>query len=493
MRIVITLIASIGLVAGTFSQPLTIDSTFQPFFDIRCCGAFAGSITSLHEDQTTGKLYMSGDFSFSMNNQSYNGYASMQNDGSYNGDFLGSSFMAGPFSAIFPMNDSVFALEYTGDYIPIDTNGAIVMVDWRTNYRKTIRCSASNFPYFYSDGSSLMSNGLGNPGSCTIIVPPDTFPHRYIVKIDPQGYWDSTFSHEGNFHVNGFIPYDSTRIFVFGIPARLTHYDGKRVNGFFRIFLDGTLDTTFKVVLADTLGNYFSISNLQSDGSFFLTGYGFSLQDYPGQRFHLVKFNADGSVDTSFKMHHQLKELNYVVGVNNIVTTPDGGYIISGNFDSIQGYPKHNLAKLDSSGNLEPQYFNTHGPDTSHWQGAGMEWIRIEKSAFGGYYAYGDFISWDGKATQPIVRLKGLTTGVRERTKNDLKVQLFPNPSSGLIKISTTADLQSIAVYNLQGHKVQEIPPKTRSWQLPEENGFYLIRLHDANGNIYTEKVIRTN
>jgi len=56
MRYLFTLLFSMVLVLGAFSQALTIDTTFKPFIDIRCCGASAGSISDIWENSTSGAV-----------------------------------------------------------------------------------------------------------------------------------------------------------------------------------------------------------------------------------------------------------------------------------------------------------------------------------------------------------------------------------------------------------------------------------------------------
>jgi hypothetical protein len=80
-------------------------------------------------------------------------------------------------------------------------------------------------------------------------------------------------------------------------------------------------------------------------------------------------------------------------------------------------------------------------------------------------------------------------TEKEQKTKNN--IQLYPNPTTGLINLSFEKALQSIEIYNLQGQKVQEVTPQKRSWELPEQSGLYLIRIQDEEGNVYTEKIIK--
>src|SRR5690554_897463 len=353
--LLITFLFSLSLTAGLLAQPLSIDSTFQPFFDIRS-GIGKGGISDLWEDPNSGKLYLSGDYKFSVGQEYYESHASLLRNGNYNYDFKGSSFIAHiNLGKITPFGDSILMYQhsFSGFYLPINKKGAIVMEDWSRNYgRKSVRCSAASEPYFFPDGSALMSNAYSSniPDACKIILPPDTFPHRYIVKIDPQGFWDSTFTPDANYDPKGFMPYDSNQIFVYGQPWAFTHYDGVRVNGLCRIYLDGTLDTTFKTpLLSDTSGlnisSTFFIKNInKNDGSFFILGTYYLEEFGTKKRFKILKFHADGTIDSTFNTSQNITVTETAVPISvvgSIVPTPDNGYLVSGLFDTYLGYDKH--------------------------------------------------------------------------------------------------------------------------------------------------------
>lgn len=84
-----------------------------------------------------------------------------------------------------------------------------------------------------------------------------------------------------------------------------------------------------------------------------------------------------------------------------------------------------------------------------------------------------------------------MITSTENKLIQKASIFLSPNPTNGILKLQTQAQVQSIEVYNLQGQKVQEISPRTRKWELPEKSGLYLIRIQDVKGRVYTEKVIK--
>ena|SRR5690554_7205260 len=84
-----------------------------------------------------------------------------------------------------------------------------------------------------------------------------------------------------------------------------------------------------------------------------------------------------------------------------------------------------------------------------------------------------------------------LITSISKKFQVKSEIKLSPNPTNGILKLQTQAQVQSIEIYNLQGQKVQEVNSKKRKWELPEKSGLYLIRIQDEKGRVYTEKIIK--
>lgn len=442
------------------AQTLLIDSTFQPHFDIRT-GLNAGSIRDVWENPKNGKILIAGGFDFTLLNprQVHGSYTMIQRNGNRDFSFVGSGFSsAGAVSNIIEITDSAIYLNKSNALGAIDSTGISVRGSWLINARKTVQCMSTEKPFYFNDGSFLFSNSLGNLGSCKIINPPDTFSHRYIVKVNPQGLWDSTFLKDANSYPSGFVAYDSNRIIVYGNPSRFTHYDSVRVNGLCRIFHDGTLDTTFKTpILSDTIENTRPlIGPIESDGKFILHGR-FYLKD--SSHFQtMIRLNSDGSLDSTFNNFNGPDDtLLFIPAVQSVAKTEDNGYLVGGYFNNYQGYFKNNIAKIDSNGYVEKAYFKGLGPDSSFIlgsQGIGIVY-KILPSKFGGYYVAGDFLKWDGNPTQPIVRLKeSSATSIDEVTSKNESMLLYPNPvnQSFVLQIKKTK-LLNFQLFNSLGQQ----------------------------------------
>ena len=73
----------------------------------------------------------------------------------------------------------------------------------------------------------------------------------------------------------------------------------------------------------------------------------------------------------------------------------------------------------------------------------------------------------------------------------DEGLKIYPNPTSGLLKIESEKPLSRIGVYNLQGQKVMEVGPAESQFELPQESGLYLVRVTTQDGEVVNKKVIK--
>lgn len=478
---------------GLNAQAFTIDTTFQPFFDIRSFN-YVG-IDRIHEIPS-GKLFLSGAFAIRVGAQTFGGLVSVLNDGSRNVNFNNG---AGG-SAIVPISPHYFAAG-SSLYNKIDTNGNLPFPNWLNTYNYTVPCTAA-LPYFYEDGSALFqNNNSGVP--CKVYGQSNPNPGTSsLIKVTPQGYWDSTFTGRAYGEVDFIFDYDTSRLMLMGRNNRFKTYNGDTINNLCRIFHDGSLDTTFSSPLKDTTFiSAVNTSEAEEDGSFLLYG-AFALKGY-NQLFSLVKLKADGSLDSTFNnfntVVHQYHMGFLLTGINKVLKTDDGGYLVGGNFSTYQGYQKNDLVKLDSNGNVEPQYFTSPGPDSSQFAGTLLSTVHtITRSRFGGYYVGGSFLKWDGKAVQPIVRIfdENYVTGANSLKPKAKSLKLYPNPTKGIVNVQTDQAIESIRVFDINGRLLVrlsgvKITSKRTQFELPQEKGLYLVRIVTEDGQLFTEKIVK--
>jgi uncharacterized delta-60 repeat protein len=135
------------------------------------------------------------------------------------------------------------------------------------------------------------------------------------------------------------------------IGGAFTQVNGVARRGVARLNGDGTLDTSFA---SSVFGSDFLVRvvALQSDGKV-LVGGGFTTINGPARR-SIVRLNSDGTLDTSFG--------NGQAGVAGIVRAvlvqSDGKIVIGGYFDTVNGTARGGIARLNSDGTLDTSFGN---------------------------------------------------------------------------------------------------------------------------------------
>jgi uncharacterized delta-60 repeat protein len=128
------------------------------------------------------------------------------------------------------------------------------------------------------------------------------------------------------------------------IGGKFTHVNGISANSLARINIDGSLDATFGKNIGKGFSDAINAIELQPDGKILAGGIFQKYNDL--QKEILVRLNADGTLDTSFKPNLLAGSGN--TGVNAILALPSGEIIVGGDFFTAANY--NNLAKLKADG-----------------------------------------------------------------------------------------------------------------------------------------------
>lgn len=499
---IILIFIYLGLKVELKAQPsFSIDSSFTPFLDFTMfVGYGGGDVSDIWENPLNENIYVVGAFNRSFNGKKYYGNVCYTKNGllcpNYNGAF-GLNLLK-----IFPINDSILVVTKPDFLLHVDFNGNFKNTSYQSNLRKSVPCKFGYNPYFFKDGSALLANTLGNiPEKCFPIYMGDTFPHQYLIKVDPQGNYDSTFNHVLSYIPTGFLTYDSNQILIYGLPRKFTMYDGITINGLCRTDLNGNIDTTFKSIFNPGNGGFDQIL-VQKDGKILIAG-SFQLKDYLSQWFSIVRLNKNGSLDTTFMNFEGPKDSTLINGANvaSMSRTADNGYLVSGYFNQYQGYSKNGIAKIDSTGKIEPQYFTSIGPDSSITPTGIPGVSKIISSVNGGYYMVGNWKYWDGKPSQPIIKIHGLSVGLNEK-KNNEKTKLlnivYPNPTNAILNLKWLPNqntnkpyIYQIQILDLQGRVIKQIDNKVNLINIENiENGIYFLKVFGEDGN-EVKKIIK--
>lgn len=123
--------------------------------------------------------------------------------------------------------------------------------------------------------------------------------------------------------------------------------------------------------------------------------------------------------------------------------------------------------------------------------------MTIEKSLFGGYYVGGDFRVWDGNPSEPLVRLKLVTTtGIGENGLAQPKIDISPNPANGVVTVKSELPIEGIRLFDVLG-KAQSIrfyPPTDKEHNLKIEKlpaGIYFVQVLLKNGQSLSRKLVK--
>ncbi len=157
----------------------------------------------------------------------------------------------------------------------------------------------------------------------------DNKDRKTIARLNANGTLDESFNagepgEEGNVFA---IAIQSDGKIIVGGTFRKWNGLATDANYIVRLNADGSRDATFKSPLVpDEVIRSVTCLAIQADGKIFAGGY-FDAANLPGHT-NLVRLNADGSVDSSFTAPE--KEMK-VLGVRALVLQPDGKLLVGGN------------------------------------------------------------------------------------------------------------------------------------------------------------------
>lgn len=274
----------------------------------------------------------------------------------------------------------------------------------------------------------------------------------------------------------------------------VTQYDGQAVSRVFRIWPDGSLDTTFHSPIT-TGTSWPRCAHELPDGKLLLGGT-FTIG---GDTLYLVRTFPDGTLDPSFNAHLRFRMDEFgphpawMASVNDIVPYGPNKFILAGAFFSADHERRGALAMIDTAGNLldnELAYYGcdsvTGGVATPYSLG-GLVGIKLLSDGY--YYIYGRYTGFDDGTWYPhqrmMSRLYPANVGVQEH-QQDLSIKLSPNPGSDVLHIETDAIGKiDVRVLDATGRAVLSASGTTGSLELSSVrllSGVYLVEVNTAEG-----------
>lgn len=225
--------------------------------------------------------------------------------------------------------------------------------------------------------------GAGAARATTTSLRPDATFAAALGSGFNSGVYSVAEDGDGGYLVAGtFTTFQGVRIAGTNVPG----------GGLVRLDADLNLDTAFDAGLGAGFNNYvFSVARM-ADGGYLIGGQFSTYQGIPVGP--LVRLDADLNLDTAFTTNLGAGSFVY-----SAAPTPDGGYLVGGQFTTYQGTPVGRLVLLDPDLAL----------DTTFNASLGTGFNSIVYSAVptqdGGYLVGGDFTTYRGDPVGRFVRL----------------------------------------------------------------------------------------
>lgn len=245
----------------------------------------------------------------------------------------------------------------------------------------------------------------------------------------------------------------------------LSKYSGTNENGLFSDNCGhGTItqhNFNGQLGMVSTLESHFSTSTYYMD---------FEVSDF--SEFWLHGHTGNSSLPIVLKSFELSCQSNKVELTWNTLSERNNAYFtLEKSRDLITWHEVTQVASKGESNNSQTYYFQDHFD-------ANMRYYRISQTDL------------DGKVTK-------LETESITCESNLEELQVYPNPSTGAIKITHSIPIQHLAIYDMKGILIKHISGESTQFtgnsikiSLDMLQGIYLLEAKDNEGRVYTQKII---
>ncbi len=239
-----------------------------------------------------------------------------------------------------------------------------------------------------SGAASLVRDLAVYPDGQTIVTGDFSFfngyPQGYVARLNDDGGVDLTFNTQTG--CNGAVLRTlldaEGRIIAVG---SFDGYNGLMHQGIVRLMSDGSADTTLQTSGLEVNGNLNDVL-LQPDGRIVISGFA---MDYGSASGSIMRLNADGSFDPSFTTDN--------ASVFALALQPDGKILVGGLFLQYAGVARNHLVRVNANGTLDTSFDTGEGPDNSV--------DRLVVQPDGKILIIGSFLNVDGVDRPRVARL----------------------------------------------------------------------------------------
>lgn len=314
-----------------------------------------------------------------------------------------------------------------------------------------------------------------------------------VVRCNDDGSLDSTFG------TNGIVIGSRGKANSMGIQEDGKIILGGALDGTFTLeqyHSDGTLDTSFgvdgKVITpVGTYGEGYSLL-IQDNGKIVLGGYSNS---GTGSNFAIVRYNSDGTLDTTFGMDGKvITPVGSAGRGNSLAIQEDGKILLAGYGNDDSNNSNFAIARYNSNGTLDSS-FGMDGivitPIGDSYGGGNSLGGHSDGKIVVGGYVYGSSLDI------ALVRYNGgISVGVEEACCEDRSIRIYPNPFNTTTSILLNRPLHraEMNVYNAYGQLVRTVEGISgQEIQLSRghlADGIYFLQLMEKGKVVATDKLI---
>jgi len=358
----------------------TLDNTFNP--------SGAGTAGTVHTIalQPDGKILISGGLS-SYNGTARFGVIRLNADGTLDASF-----------------NSPFTSNQFVEEVDVQADGKILiggsfLINNRSHVAR-LNADGSLDPTFNPSGSGtdggvyamlVQSNGNILIGGAFQLYY-NFFHPSGLARLTPNGAPDISFNPNVN---RGF---DGGEYFAIQPDGKILVAGGFGSGGInfslIRLNANGTLDNTFALRQTDNAGYHVA---LQTDGKILLSGFFNTFDNQP--RRNLVRLNQDGRPDQTFNPTFSTFGI-----VNALAQQTDGKILAGGNFNQANGAPRSKIARFNADGSLDTTFNSGIGIMPDPFNGTNTVY-DIAVQADGKILVGGSFGGYNGSNARSLARL----------------------------------------------------------------------------------------
>ena len=172
-------------------------------------------------------------------------------------------------------------------------------------------------------------------------------------RLNTNGVLDGTFSALADDTVNAIVMQTNGSCVVGGF---FTHFNGQSRTGIARVDSNGVLDNTFHPTLTGGFSSIYALA-LQGDGKILIGG---SFTNVNGSaRTNIARLNSDGTTDANFKPVSVSGGQFSLPVFYALAIDAQGRVVGGGDFASVNGLVRTNLARFNNDGSLDTNFLAT--------------------------------------------------------------------------------------------------------------------------------------